>query len=218
VHPGPPGAEGGRPEIVLCAAGPRHYAAIVNPGEITRILRRAEQGDAQAAEEILTLVYEELRKLAAAKMAREPGGQTLQPTALVHEAWLRLGGDAQPEWKNRAHFFAAAAEAMRRILVDNARRKRALCHGGGLEKLSASETSFDVAAPELDDAGLLQLDAALGALAAHDARKAEVVKQWYFVGLTLDETAQVLGITERTARRDLTYARAWLFNEIKRTR
>lgn len=190
----------------------------MNPGEITLILRRAQQGDAQAAEEILTLVYEELRKLAAAKMAREPSGQTLQPTALVHEAWLRLGGDAQPEWKNRAHFFAAAAEAMRRILVDNARRKRALCHGGGLEKLSASETSFDVAAPELDDAGLLQLDAALEALATHDARKAEVVKLWYFVGLTLDETAHVLGITERTARRDLTYARAWLFNEIKRTR
>ncbi len=203
---------------MLCAAGPPRYPAGVNPGEITLLLQRAEQGDTQAADRILPLVYGELRKLAAAKMARESPGQTLQPTALVHEAWLRLGGDAQPDWKNRAHFFAAAAEAMRRILIENARRKRALRHGGGMERLSASTSTFDIAAPELDDKGLLQLDAALDALALHDARKADVVKQWYFVGLTLEEVAKVLGITERTARRDLTYAKAWLFNEINRER
>ena len=116
-------------------------------GEITLILDRIEQGDPQAAEQLLPLVYEELRQLAAAKMAHEPPGQTLQPTALVHEAWLRLGGEAQPQWANRAHFFAAAAEAMRRILIDNARRKQAQRHGGELAKVSANATGFDVAAP-----------------------------------------------------------------------
>ena len=190
----------------------------MNPGEITLCLKRAESGDPQAADQLLTLVYGELRKLAAAKMAREPDGQTLQPTALVHEAWLRLGGDAQPDWRNRAHYFAAAAEAMRRILVENARRKHAIRHGGDLIKVSASATGFDVAAPDLKDAELLRLDDALEALTAHDPRKAEVVKQWYFVGLTLPEVAQVLGINERTARRDLTYAKAWLYNEINRQR
>lgn len=189
-----------------------------SPGQITLLLQRAEQGDGQAADRILPLVYDELRKLAAAKLAHEAPGQTLQPTALVHEAWLRLGGDAQPEWKNRAHFFFAAAEAMRRILVDNARRKHALRHGGALQKLSASATGFDVAAPELADESMLRLNDALDALAAHDARKAEVIKLWYLVGLTLEETAQVLGINERTARRDLVYAKAWLYDEISRQR
>src|SRR5471032_3376551 len=127
----------------------------MSAGEITVILQRIEAGDAQAADRILPLVYGELRKLAAAKMARESPGQTLQPTALVHEAWLRLGGDAQPQWANRAHFFAAAAEAMRRILIDNARRKRALRHGGDLAKVSAHETGFDLAAPTADDEELL---------------------------------------------------------------
>lgn len=187
-------------------------------GEITLLLRRAASGDASAAEQILPLVYDELRRLAAAKMAREPSGQTLQPTALVHEAWLRLGGDAQPDWKNRAHFFAAAAEAMRRILIDNARRKQALRHGGGLERLSADATGFDVAAPEMADSELLLLNDAIDALAALDAQKAELVKQWYFVGLTLEEAAAVLGISERTAKREWTYTRAWLFNEMKRLR
>ena len=187
-------------------------------GDITLLLQRAEQGDASAADRILPLVYDELRKLAAAKMARESPGQTLQATALVHEAWLRLGGDAQPDWKNRAHFFAAAAEAMRRILIENARRRQAVRHGGGLEKVSATATGFDVAAAEMGDAEILRLNEAMDALAAHDPRKAELVKQWYFVGLKLDEIAAVLGISPRTADRDLAYAKAWLGQEILRLR
>ena len=187
-------------------------------GEITVLLQRAEYGDAQASDQILPLVYDELRKLAAAKMARECAGQTLQPTALVHEVWLRLGGDTQPSWQNRAHFFAAAAEGMRRILIDNARRKQRVRHGGELEKVSASATGFDVADPEVDDAELLRLNEALDRLTEHDARKAELVKHRYFVGLTLEEAAEVMGISERTAKRDWAYARTWLFGEIKKMR
>jgi RNA polymerase sigma factor (TIGR02999 family) len=167
---------------------------------------------------LLATVYEELRRLAAAKMARESAGHTLQPTALVHEAWLRLGGEDQPAWANRAHFFGAAAEAMRRILIENARRKRAIRHGGELEKVSASATGFDFASPEADDEELLLINDALDALTAHDPRKAELVKQKYFIGLTLEEAADVLGISHRTAKRDWAYARAWLFNEVKRLR
>ena len=187
-------------------------------GEITLLLRRAEQGDAQAAERILPLVYEELRRLAAAKMARESAGQTLQATALVHEAWLRLGGDKQPHWENRAQFFAAAAEAMRRIIIDRARRRKAMRRGGTLEKVSASDTGFDVPAPQLDDRELLLLNEALDNLAAIDPRKAELVKQWYFVGLTLEEVAKVMSISERTVSREWEYARAWLMNEVERLR
>ena len=184
--------------------------------DITLLLQRVAGGDTQAADRILPLVYDELRKLAAAKMAREPSGQTLQATALVHEAWLRLGGDQQPNWQNRAHFFAAAAEGMRRILVDNARRRRAVRHGGALEKVSADATGVDVAAPQAaEDEQLIRLDEALGKLALHDPRKAELVKHHHFVGLTLQETAEAMGISERTAKRDWAYARAWLFNEIK---
>ena len=190
----------------------------VKSGEITVILDRIEGGDKQAADQLLPLVYDELRRLAAARMAREPAGQTLQPTALVHEAWLRLGGDAQPDWKNRAHFFAAAAEAMRRILIDNARRKHAQRHGGGLEKLSTDRTGFDLPAPANTDAELLRLNDAIDRLAVLDPRKAELVKQWYFVGLTLQEAAAVLGMSERTAKREWAYARVWLFNEMKRLR
>ena len=190
----------------------------MSAGDITFILQRIEAGDAQAADQILPLVYGELRKLAAAKMARESPGQTLQPTALVHEAWLRLGGEAQPNWKNRAHFFSAAAEAMRRILIESARRRHAVRHGGGLEKVSADATGFDVAAPEMGDAELLRLNEALDTLAAHDPRKAELVKQWYFAGLTLEEIAASLGISARTADRDLAYAKAWLGKEILRLR
>ena len=190
----------------------------MDTGDITLILQRAEQGDAQAAGQILPLVYDELRRLAAAKMARESPGQTLQPTALVHEAWLRLGGDAQPSWRNRAHFFAAAAEAMRRILIDHARRKHAIRHGGHLEKVSANATGFDLAAPELGGAELLLLNEALDNLAAHDARKAELVKQWYFIGLTVEEAAEAMGISTRTALRDWAYARAWLVIEMDRLR
>ena len=190
----------------------------VNEADITPLLQRIEQGDPHAAEHLLPLVYDELRRLAAAKMAREAPGQTLQPTALVHEVWLRLGGDGQPQWSNRAHFFAAAAQGMRRILIENARRKRAVRHGGEFAKISADSTGFDVASPTQDDEELLLLNEAIDGLAAHDPRKAELVKQKYFVGLTLEEAADVLGISHRTAKRDWAYARAWLFNEVKRLR
>lgn len=188
----------------------------MNPDQVTPLLQRIDQGDPHAAGELLPLVYDELRKLAAAKLARESPGQTLQATALVHEVWLRLGGEQQPAWANRAHFFAAAAEGMRRILIDNARRKLAVRHGGRLEKLSANATGFDLASEPADDAELLLVNEAINALALHDPRKAELVKQKYFTGLTLEEAAEVLGISVRTAKRDWAYARAWLFNEVKR--
>lgn len=171
-----------------------------------------------APERLLNAVYEELRKLAAAKLAREPAGLTLQPTALVHEAWLRLGGDAQPAWQNRAQFFAAAAIAMQRILVDNARRRHAIRHGGGLVKVSSDATGFDLAAPELDDEGLILLDEALARLRALEPRKAEVISLCYFGGLTLKQAGDHLGLCERTAKRDAAFARAWLFNEIQALR
>ncbi len=186
--------------------------------DITRILQRINEGDTTADGELLPLVYDELRKLAAAKMAREAHGLTLQPTALVHEVWLRLGGDQQPKWANRAHFFAAAAESMRRILIDQARRKRAVRHGGGLGRVSADSTGFDIASPEVDDDELLLVNEALDALAAVDPRKAELVKQKFFVGLTLEDAADVVGISHSTANRDWAYARSWLFAEVKRRR
>jgi RNA polymerase sigma factor (TIGR02999 family) len=189
-----------------------------SPGDFTILLQRADTGDAQAADQILPLVYGELRRLAAAKIAREAPGHTLQPTALVHEAWLRLGGDAQPQWKSRAHFFSAAAEAMRRILIESARRRLAARHGGGLERVSVNSTGFDVAAPEINDADLLLLHEALDSLALHDRRRAEMVKQWYFVGLSLAEIAALLDISLSTANRDIRYARAWLGREILRLR
>jgi RNA polymerase sigma factor (TIGR02999 family) len=179
--------------------------------ELTVILQRLDQGDPHAANELLPLVYEELRKLAAQKMARENPGQTLQATALVHEAWLRLGGDAQPAWDNRAHFFAAAAEAMRRILIDNARRKQTLRHGGGLERVNLEALEL---ATNLDDEQLLALNEALESFAAHDARKAELVKLRFFAGLTNEEAARVLGVSAPTVKRDWSYARAWLFREM----
>lgn len=186
-------------------------------GDITVILQRIERGEPKAADELLPLVYDELRRLAAAKMARETLDQTLQPTALVHEVWLRLGGDKQATWANRAHFFGAAAESMRRILIDNARRKRAIRHGGELAKVSANETGFDLAGEEAGE-DIILINEALGAFAEHDPRKAELVKLKYFVGLTLEEAAEVLGTSARTAKRDWAYARAWLFNEVNRLR
>jgi RNA polymerase sigma factor (TIGR02999 family) len=186
-------------------------------GEITLLLHKVETGDLRAAEQILPLVYEELRKLAAAKMARETPGQTLQPTALVHEVWLRLGADHQSNWQNRGHFFAAAAEAMRRILIENARRRHALRHGGGLQKVSDAEIPLEILSP-VDDEEILLLHEALDALERVSPRKAELVKHRYFTGLELTEAAEVMGISERTAVRDWIYARAWLFNEIKRLR
>ena len=156
------------------------------------MLQQIEQGDARAASRLLPLVYDELRRLAAQKMARESPGQTLQATALVHEAWLRLGGDQQVAWRNRTHFFAAAADAMRRILIDNARRKKALCHGGQAERVSLDLDSLELAAG-MDDGQLLALHEALDRLAAHDAVKAELVKLRFFAGLTMVEAAEVLG-------------------------
>jgi len=179
--------------------------------ELTVILHRLDQGDPRAADELLPLVYEELRKLAAQKMARENPGQTLQATALVHEAWLRLGGDDQPEWQNRAHFFAAAAEAMRRILIDNARRKNYLRHGGGAERVNLD--GLDLAA-SMDDEQLLALNEALDHLARHDEEKARVVQLRFFAGLTNAQAAQVLGVSEPTVKRHWAYARAWLFREM----
>jgi RNA polymerase sigma factor (TIGR02999 family) len=179
--------------------------------ELTVILQRLEQGDPRAAHELLPLVYEELRKLAAQKLARESPGQTLQATALVHEAWLRLGGDEQPEWQNRAHFFAAAAEAMRRILIDSARRKQTLRHGGGAQRVNLEALEL---AANMDDEQLLALNEALNQFAIHDARKAELVKLRFFVGLTNKQAARVLGVSEPTAKRDWAYARAWLFREM----
>jgi RNA polymerase sigma factor (TIGR02999 family) len=180
--------------------------------EVTHILSAIEQGDPGAAEQLLPLVYDELRKLAAHKLVREKAGQTLQATALVHEAYLRMvGKDDEQRWENRGHFFAAAAEAMRRILVENARHKRSPKHGGGLVRHDPDE--IQLAAPELCD-DLVALDDALNRLAEKDPIKAELVKLRHFAGLTIEEAAQVLGISMTTANRYWAYARAWLHQEI----
>ena len=179
------------------------------------ILQQIEQGDAQAATRLLPLVYDELRKLAAQKMARENPGQTLQATALVHEAWLRLGGDQQTAWQNRAHFFGAAAEAMRRILVENARRKNRLKHGGHLERVNADDV--DIPSPMPDD-DLLAMDEALDRLAEVDYRAAEVVKLCFFVGLTQEQAARELNVSVATIERTWAFARAWLFREMQKQR
>jgi len=181
--------------------------------DVTRILESIEHGDPKAAEELLPLVYEELRKLAGSRMANEMPHQTLQPTALVHEAWLRLVGEANPKFQNRAHFFAAAAEAMRRILIDKARRKRALRHGGGQQRVDL-EGVIEVAVPANDDE-LLAVSEALDKLAAQNKVEAELVKLRYFVGMTLEEAAVVLGISARTADNYWAHARAWLYRDIK---
>ena len=178
--------------------------------DVTHILKAIEGGNPKAADELLPLVYEELRKLAGHKMAGEPAYQTLQPTALVHEAWLRLVASDHQTWQNRAHFFGAAAEAMRRILIDNARRKRALRHGGGQQRLNISD--IEIAAAAKDDE-LLALSDALERFATVDNQKAELVKLRYFVGLSIEEAAQTLGISPPTAKRWWTYARAWLYNQ-----
>ena len=180
-------------------------------GEVTRILEALGRGETKAADELLPLVYEELRSLAAEKMARETPTQTLQPTALVHEAWLRLAGNEPPHFANHAHFFTAASEAMRRILIQNARRKRAARRGGGQKPLDTE--GFEIAAPAKEDE-LLAVDEALEQFARQDPQKAELVKLRYFVGFTVEETAEILGISVRTATRWWTYARAWLFREI----
>jgi RNA polymerase sigma factor (TIGR02999 family) len=178
--------------------------------ELTNILAAMEQGQSQAAEELLPLVYEELRRLAAWRLAQERPGQTLQATALVHEAWLKLtGGEAERRWNDRNHFFAAAAEAMRRILVDNARRKRCARHGGELERVDLAAIQVPALVQDEDD--LLAVHEALDELAARDPRKAELVKLRFFVGLNFAEAAEVMGISEITAKRDWAFARAWLY-------
>jgi RNA polymerase sigma factor (TIGR02999 family) len=180
--------------------------------DITLVLRRMDAGDPEAPAELLSLVYTELRALAARKMAREAPGHTLQATALVHEAWLRLGGDQQPRWESRAHFFHAAAEAMRRILIDSARRRRRVRHGGQLQRLDVDDV--DVVSPLPDD-DLLAMDEALDRLAAVDPRAAEVVKLCFFLGLSRPEAADYLGVSLSTVERSWAFARDWLFLEIR---
>ena len=179
------------------------------------MLQSAERGAPQAAGELLPLVYEELRKLAMARMANESPGHTLQPTALVHEAWLRLAGnEAEMQFANRAHFFAAAAEAMRRILIDRARSKGAGKRGGNWERLDLDKVEI---ATEVDEDTLLLVSEALDKLAKQDPKAAEIVRLRFFGGLTLDKAGEVMGVTERTAKRYWAFARAWLFDELRQT-
>lgn len=181
--------------------------------DVTQILKAAEQGDVMAAGQLLPMVYGELRRLAAHKMAQEAPGHTLQPTALVHEAWMRLVGNEAPLFENRAHFFGAAAEAMRRILVDRAREKQALKRGGDLKRVDLD--AVELASPLPDDE-LLALDEALDRLATVDTRAAEMVKLCFFVGLTQEEAARELGVSLATAERVWGFARAWLMREVRK--
>jgi RNA polymerase sigma factor (TIGR02999 family) len=180
---------------------------------VTRILNAIEQGDARATEELLPLVYEELRRLAAQKMAQEKPGQTLQATALVHEAYIRLVEARDQNWSSRGHFFKAAAEAMRRILVENARRKQRLKRGGNRERLTLNEAAITTDRQDLD---LLALDEALARLEAEDPEKASLVKLRYFAGLTTSQSAEILKVSLPTANRHWSYARSWLFREISK--
>jgi len=182
--------------------------------EVTRILSAIEHGDAHAADQLLPLVYGELRQLAAQKLAQEKPGQTLQATALVHEAYLRLvGGSAEPHWNSRGHFFAAAAEAIRRILVEQARRKQADKHGGGRLRVDLPE---DLAAPEARSDDLVALDEALSRLGSHDPDAARLVKLRYFAGLSHQEAAEALGISRGAADRLWALGRAWLFRQLSK--
>jgi len=183
--------------------------------EFTHILERVEHGDAKAAGELLPMVYDELRRLAARKMAHEAAGHTLQPTALVHEAWMRLGGNDAPTFQNRAHFFGAAAEAMRRILIEHARRRLAAKRGAGAEVIDLD--GLEISSPIADDDQLLAVNDALEKLATLDPRKAELVKLRYFVGLNFEETAAALNIAVPTAKQWWAYTRAWLTVEMRRS-
>jgi len=176
--------------------------------DITLMLQAVARGDREASSDLLPLVYQELRQLAAARMAREAAGQTLQPTALVHEAWLRLVGDGERNWENRAHFFGAAAEAMRRILIENARRKSRLKRGGGQARVDIDELELAAATP---DDKILLIDEALARLQQEDPEKAKIVVLKFFGGLTNQEVAQSLNVTERTVERQWAFAKAWMF-------
>jgi len=180
--------------------------------DATEMLAGIEAGDPKAAEQLLVLVYDELRRLASAKLAQEAPGQTLQPTALVHEAWLRLVGDRNPSFKDRAHFFRASAEAMRHILIDRARRKHTERHGGGYRRVDFE--GLDLAAPIADDQ-LLAVNEALNRLASEHPVQADLVKLRYFAGMTNEEVSQVLGISLSTVKNYWTFSRAWLLNEIQ---
>ena len=179
--------------------------------DVTRILNAIEQGDARAADELLPLVYQELRQLAAQKLAQEKPGQTLQATALVHEAYIRLVGAENPNWNSRSHFFGAAAEAMRRILIDNARRKQSMKYGGNYQRIDLDDVEIPIEEPSED---LLALNEALKKLSVEDPAKVELVKLRYFAGLTIEQAAVILKISRATAERYWSYARIWLFHEI----
>jgi RNA polymerase sigma factor (TIGR02999 family) len=179
--------------------------------EVTRILTAIERGEARAGEKLLPLVYDELRRLAAYQLSREAPGQTLQATSLVHEAWLRLAGAEEQKWEGQKHFFAAAAQAMRRILIENARRKQRQKRGGGWERIDVEQIQL---AEPLPSDKLLALDEALTELAQRDPPAAELVQLRFFAGLTQQQAADLLGISRRTADRTWAYARAWLFQQI----
>lgn len=177
-------------------------------------IHNAVQGEAlKQAADLLPLVYEELRRLAANKLAREAPGQTLQTTALVHEAWLRLNGNGDSQWQNRSHFLAAAADAMRHILIDRARKKNRVRHGKGLQRVNLENVDL---ASVTEDETLLRVDEALTKFAAEDPVKAQLIKLRYFVGLSIPEAAEAMGMSESTAKRAWAYARAWLYEELKR--
>ena len=179
--------------------------------DVTRILHSIEQGEAESTDELLPVVYDALRRMAAQKMSTEPAGQTLHPTALVHEAWLQLVDSPNQTWQNRAHFFGAASEAMRRLLIDRARRKQAKRRGAGAAHLDVDD--LEIAAPLADDQ-LIALNDALDRFAQLEPQQAELVKLRYFVGFKIEEAAEILGISKATATRWWAYARAWLFREI----
>ncbi len=183
--------------------------------DFTQLLNQAQQGDSFAAEELLPVVYEELRRMAAGKMSMESAGHTLQPTALVHEAWIRLVGNDTSEWKNRAHFFGAAAEAMRRILVDSARKKLSQKRGSGSEAVELDESSIVLTATPDE---LLAVHQALDHLALEDSQAADLVKLRYFIGMTMQETADAMALSKRTAEGIWTYAKAWLARYIHENR
>jgi RNA polymerase sigma factor (TIGR02999 family) len=180
-------------------------------GMVTQILQAVEQGDSKAAEDLLPIIYEELRRLARSLMAKTPPGNTLQPTALVHEAYLRLVGGQDPGWNSRGHFFAAAAQAMRRILVEQARRKARVKHGGGRRRLDVDDADLAIESPVED---MIALDEALRRLRDRDRRKADVVMLRYFAGLKIEETAKILGVSEPTVERDWRFARVLLYDEL----